>query len=49
MKRYLLDVNALLAFMDPSHIHHEPFHEWLERKGEVTLMLSPMWKTESSR
>ncbi len=39
MKRYLLDVNALLAFMDPSHIHHEPFHEWLERKGKVTLLL----------
>ena len=39
MNRYLLDVNALLAFMDPSHIHHEPFHEWLESKGEVTLVL----------
>jgi len=39
MKRYLLDVNALLAFMDPAHIHHEAFHAWLERKGEVTLML----------
>lgn len=39
MKRYLLDVNALLALMDPSHIHHEPFHEWLEHKGKVTLLL----------
>lgn len=39
MNRYLLDVNALLAFMDPSHIHHEPFHAWLESKGEVTLVL----------
>jgi len=41
MNRYLLDVNAMLAFMDPSHCHHEPFHRWYESKeGMVVLLCS---------
>jgi len=26
MKRFLLDVNALLALLDPMHVHHEAAH-----------------------
>ena len=25
---YLLDVNVLIALIDPSHIHHDSAHEW---------------------
>jgi hypothetical protein len=29
----LLDVNVLLALMDPGHIHHEPAHQWWVRRS----------------
>ena len=25
---WLLDVNVMVALLDPSHIHHEPAHQW---------------------
>ena len=28
MSRFLLDVNALLALLDPMHVHHEAAHDW---------------------
>lgn len=30
MSRYLLDVNALIALIDPSHVHHERAHSWFD-------------------
>ena len=39
MKRYLLDVSALLAFLDPSHVHHDSFHRWIESKDGVRVIL----------
>jgi len=26
---YLLDVNVLIALMDPGHVQHDVAHEWL--------------------
>ena len=26
----LLDVNVLIALLDPRHVHHEPAHRWFE-------------------
>ena len=37
MKRYLLDVNALLALLDPLHIHHDAAHRWFERQSPLRL------------
>jgi len=28
MSRFLLDVNALLALLDPMHVHHDAAHRW---------------------
>jgi len=27
----LLDVNVLIALLDPAHVHHEPAHSWFSR------------------
>ena len=29
----LLDVNVLIALMDPQHVHHEPSHRWFQAHG----------------
>ncbi len=29
----LLDVNVLIALIDPQHVHHEPSHRWFEAHG----------------
>ena len=37
MNSYLLDVNALLALLDPMHVHHEAAHAWHERRSPLRL------------
>ena len=39
MKKFLPDVNALLALLDPMHLHHEAAHAWYARQGPVRLVL----------
>ena len=29
----LLDVNVLIALVDPQHVHHEPSHRWFQDHG----------------
>ena len=29
----LLDVNVLIALIDPRHVHHEPSHRWFQAHG----------------
>ena len=29
----LLDVNVLIALLDPLHVHHEPCHHWFAQRG----------------
>ena len=29
----LLDVNVLIALIDPRHVHHEPSHRWFQANG----------------
>ncbi len=38
MNRFLLDVNALLALLDPTHIHHEAAHRWYESRSPLRMM-----------
>ncbi len=33
MSRFLLDVNVLIALIDPAHVQHEHAHDWFERRG----------------
>ena len=38
MKRYLLDVNAMLALLDPMHVHHEAAHRWYAQHAPMRLL-----------
>ena len=39
MTTFLLDVNVLIALVDPAHTHHEPAHAWFAQHGQ------PSWAT----
>lgn len=39
MKRFLLDVNALLALLDPMHVHHEAAHRWYASQSPLRMLL----------
>jgi len=39
MKQYLPDVNALLALLDPLHLHHEAAHRWYAACSPLRLVL----------
>lgn len=38
MNRFLLDVNALLALLDPMHVHHEAAHDWYGQRSTRRLL-----------
>lgn len=42
MTRFLLDVNTLLALLDPKHIFHEPAHAWAERTRDARWLTCPL-------
>jgi len=33
--RYLLDINLLIALMDPDHVFHQKAHDWWGESGKV--------------
>jgi len=39
---YLLDVNVLIALVDPAHIQHDPAHEWFSRVGRKAFATCPI-------
>ena len=41
MSAQLLDVNALIALLDPSHVHHERAHDWFADEGKADWISSP--------
>ena len=42
MKRFLLDVNTLLALLDPRHVFHDAAHAWTERNPKASWLTSPL-------
>lgn len=42
MSGYLLDVNVLIALLDPVHIHHERAHVWFAHRGEERWCTVPL-------
>lgn len=42
MTTYLLDVNVLIALVDPAHVHHEPAHAWFAAEGQRAWATCPM-------
>jgi toxin-antitoxin system PIN domain toxin len=42
MTRYLLDVNVLIALVDPAHVQHDEVHEWFARVGHKAFATCPI-------
>ena len=42
MTRYLLDVNVLIALIDPAHVQHERAHAWFGAKGRRAWATCPL-------
>ena len=42
MTRYLLDVNVLIALLDPAHVQHDQVHEWFGRVGHKAFATCPI-------
>jgi toxin-antitoxin system PIN domain toxin len=40
--RYLLDVNVLIALIDPAHVRHDDAHHWFAGKGKKTWATCPI-------
>jgi len=39
---FLLDVNVLIALIDPTHISHDAAHDWFGREGRLSWATCPM-------
>lgn len=42
MIRYLLDVNVLIALIDPAHVRHDQAHEWFASAGKEAWATCPL-------
>lgn len=42
MTTFLLDVNVLIALVDPNHVHHDPAHTWFARDGKRRFATCPI-------
>ena len=42
MTRFLLDVNVLIALIDPTHVQHDRAHDWFARTGRRAWATCPL-------
>ena len=42
MTRFLLDVNVLIALIDPAHVQHDAAHDWFSRLGHSAWASCPL-------
>jgi len=42
LTRFLLDINVLIALIDPTHIQHDRAHEWFALKGQQAWATCPV-------
>lgn len=42
MSGFLLDVNVVIALIDPSHVHHDRAHAWFASSGRTDWLSCPM-------
>lgn len=42
MSRFLLDVNVLIALIDPAHVLHDRAHDWFAAKGHKAWATCPL-------
>jgi len=39
---FLLDVNVLIALIDPTHVSHDLSHNWFEKQGAISWATCPI-------
>ena len=39
---FLLDVNVLIALIDPTHVNHDDAHRWFGREGRASWATCPI-------
>ena len=42
MTRFLLDINVLIALIDPAHVQHNRAHAWFAAKGQKAWATCPL-------
>ena len=42
MTRFLLDVNVLIALIDPAHVQHDKAHDWFAKLGKKGWATCPL-------
>lgn len=42
MTRFLLDVNVLIALIDPAHVQHDRAHDWFKTQGSRAWASCPL-------
>ncbi len=42
MTTYLLDVNVLIALIDPAHVQHDAAHDWFAKQGQKSWATCPL-------
>ncbi len=42
MTTFLLDVNVLIALIDPAHVQHDAAHEWFAASGRLSWASCPL-------
>ena len=42
MTTFLLDVNVLIALVDPAHVQHDAAHDWFGRLGHLAWATCPL-------
>jgi uncharacterized protein len=42
LTRFLLDINVLIALIDPAHIQHDRTHEWFAARGRRSWATCPL-------
>jgi toxin-antitoxin system PIN domain toxin len=40
--RFLLDINVLIALIDPAHVQHDKAHLWFAAKGQTSWATCPL-------
>lgn len=41
-RTFLLDVNVLIALIDPAHVHHDAAHAWFKARGQRSWASCPL-------
>jgi toxin-antitoxin system PIN domain toxin len=42
VSRFLLDINVLIALIDPAHVQHDRAHEWFASSGSTAWATCPL-------